>query len=245
MAQARASSSHPPRLDAREEIRLAVIARGKSRHANAARNRLIMSECGLIRVVAQTYRRADIRYEDLLQEGALGLLRAAESFDPGRGVRFGTYALYWVRSKMQRFVERQRRHTHPGMAGVASTLCADGRRHFPRTSSMSMETPAGPESAFTLGDSLVDVDAGTPESRVMASQEQARVVREVWDACRVLGDPRLEVVVQRRILSQDPETLAQVGRRLLLSGEGARLLEARVMSVVRAGLQDLAEARNE
>lgn len=231
------------RLSATEEYKLAKRAMGKGPRALDARNQLVLANYGLIHLVAQAYRRAGIRYEDLVQEGAMGLLRAAETFDPERGVRFGTYAVYWIRSKVQRFIEHQRRETNPFMAGVDSVAGDDGRRHIPRTRTVSLEAPLDFDGERSLSDLVSDPEEVTPENRAMEDQEGSRVAREVWDVCRELGDPRLEVIVRQRLLSPAPETLAEVGKRLRLSREGARLLEARVLAVARERLQDIAEAR--
>ncbi|MEW5855059.1 MAG: sigma-70 family RNA polymerase sigma factor [Myxococcota bacterium] len=205
-----------------------------------ARNKLVMANYGLIHMVAQAYRRTGVRYEDLVQEGAMGLLRAAETFDPNRNVRFCTYAVYWIRSKVQRFIEHQRRETNPFMAGVESVPGEDGRRHFPRTRTMSLETPVDTNGELTLSETVTDPDDLTPERRVMEILEQSRVAKELKEVCRSLGDPRLEVIVRHRLLSSTPESLEQVGRRLALSREGARQLEARVLEAARERLKDLA-----
>ena len=234
-------TSRTDRLDATQEYALAKRAVGKGAKALTARNQLVLANYGLIHMVAQAYRRAGIRYEDLVQEGAMGLLRAAETFDPDRGVRFGTYAVYWIRSKVQRFIEHQRRETNPFMAGAQSVEGADGRRHIPRTRAISLEQPLDADGERNLSDTVSDPDGVTPENWAMVEQAESRVAREVWRVCRELGDPRLEVIVRQRLLSSAPETLAEVGRRLQLSREGARLLEARVLTAARARLQDLAD----
>ena len=233
------------RLTSEEEYKLSKAAMGKSAAAMDARNQLVMANYGLIHLVAQAYRRAGIRYEDLCQEGAMGLLRAAETFDPDRGVRFGTYAVYWIRSKVQRYIEHQRRETNPFMAGVDSVAGDDGKRHIPRTRTVSLEAPLDADGERNLSDLVSDPDELTPERRAMEGQEEGRVAHEVWEACRELGDPRLEVIVRQRLLSRTPETLAQVGRRLRLSREGARLLEARVLNAARQRLMDLQDARTQ
>lgn len=231
------------RLSAAEEYQLARVAMGTGQNAVDARNQLVMANYGLIHLVAQAYRRAGIRYEDLVQEGAMGLLRAAETFDPERGVRFGTYAVYWIRSKVQRYVEHDRRETNPFIAGVESVEGEDGRRHIPRTSTMSLDDSMDGDGERTLAETVCDPDEVTPERRATINQQEERVAREVWEACRQLGDPRLEVIVRQRLLSRTPETLAEVGKRLQLSREGARLLEARVLSAVRERLADLSPTR--
>lgn len=231
------------RLTMEEEYKLAKRSLGKGPRALDARNQLVMANYGLIHLVSQAYRRAGIRYEDLVQEGAMGLLRAAETFDPDRGVRFGTYAVYWIRSKVQRFIEHQRRESNPFMAGVESVAGEDGRRHIPRTRTVSLEAPIDVDGERSLSDIVHDPDDVGPERRAMDDQEEGRVAREVWKVARELGDPRLEVIIRQRLLSRTPETLAEVGKRLHLSREGARLLEARVLGTVKLRLQDVMEAR--
>lgn len=231
------------RLTMEQEYKLSKRAMGKGPRALDARNQLVMANYGLIHLVAQAYRRAGIRYEDLVQEGAMGLLRAAETFDPDRGVRFGTYAVYWIRSKVQRFIEHQRRESNPFMAGVESVAGEDGRRHIPRTRTVSLEAPIDVDGERSLSDIVSDPDDAGPERRAMEDQEEGRVAKEVWKVCQELGDPRLEVIVKQRLLSRTPETLAEVGKRLRLSREGARLLEARVLGTVKMRLQDIMEAR--
>ena len=231
------------RLTMEQEYKLSKRAMGKGPRALDARNQLVMANYGLIHLVAQAYRRAGIRYEDLVQEGAMGLLRAAETFDPDRGVRFGTYAVYWIRSKVQRFIEHQRRESNPFMAGVESVAGEDGRRHIPRTRTVSLEAPIDVDGERSLSDIVSDPDDAGPERRAMEDQEEGRVAKEVWKVCQELGDSRLEVIVKQRLLSRTPETLAEVGKRLRLSREGARLLEARVLGTVKMRLQDIMEAR--
>jgi RNA polymerase sigma factor (sigma-70 family) len=58
---------------------------------------LIMEHMYLAKVTARKYSNKGVDYEDLVQEGMVGLVRATKSFDPDRGVKFSTYAMYWVR----------------------------------------------------------------------------------------------------------------------------------------------------
>jgi DNA-directed RNA polymerase sigma subunit (sigma70/sigma32) len=76
-----------------------------------ARNALVLANLGLVHLLANQMRRQGIRYDDLVQEGTLGLLRATETFDPTRNVRFSTYCVYWIRAKIQRFLQRATKKT--------------------------------------------------------------------------------------------------------------------------------------
>lgn len=91
-------------LDAETETQLAQAWR--DRRDEAALHRLIGAYQRLAVSMAGRFRRYDVPYEDLIQQGMLGLMRAAEKFDPGNGARFSTYAAWWIRASMQEFVMR-------------------------------------------------------------------------------------------------------------------------------------------
>jgi RNA polymerase primary sigma factor len=84
-------------LSAAEEIELATrIECGDLK----AKNQLIERNLGLVHAVARTYRTASVPFADLVQEGTVGLARAAERFDHRRGLKFSTYAVWWIRRSM-------------------------------------------------------------------------------------------------------------------------------------------------
>ena len=91
-------------LDAETETRLALAWR--ERGDEAALHRLITAYARLAVSFAGRFKRYDVPYDDLIQQGNLGLMRAAEKFDPGNGARFSTYAAWWIRASMQDYVMR-------------------------------------------------------------------------------------------------------------------------------------------
>ncbi len=91
-------------LDARTEMELALAWRDQ--RDEAALHRLITAYGRLAVSVATRFRRYGMPLDDLIQQGNLGLMRAAEKFDPENGARFSTYAAWWIRASMQEYVMR-------------------------------------------------------------------------------------------------------------------------------------------
>lgn len=99
-AKARSASM----LDAEQE---ATLARAWRNHGDkAALDRLITSYMRLALSMAAKFRRYGASMPDLTQEAAMGLMKAAEKFDPDRGVRFSTYAMFWIKAQLQDYVMR-------------------------------------------------------------------------------------------------------------------------------------------
>src|SRR5215470_2643127 len=96
---------HYPRLDRQAELRLA--RRYKRTHDRAALDALIQSHLRDVVAIASQYRGYGFRLADLVEEGNIGLLEAVRRFDPGRNLRFMTYAAYWVRAYILAHVLKQ------------------------------------------------------------------------------------------------------------------------------------------
>jgi RNA polymerase sigma factor (sigma-70 family) len=209
-----------------------------------ARNALVLANMGLVHLVANQMRRTGIRYEDLVQEGTLGLLRATETFEPDRGVRFSTYCVYWIRAKIQRLLQRQDRDDAPSIVGAEMETLEGGRRRRPRSRAVSLDAPVGVSADGddrTVGDLVTDNNED-PEDATIRFERDRAVDRVLTDIAAELGDPRLKTIIERRLLADEPETLAVLGDRLNLSREGARLLENKVLKLARQRLDAFSEA---
>lgn len=206
-----------------------------------ARNTLVLANLGLVHLVANQMRRPHVRYDDLVQEGTLGLLRATETFEPDRGVRFSTYCVYWIRAKIQRFLQRLDRDDTPTIAGAEVETGERGRRRRPRARALSLENPVDDEEDRTLGD-VISGQEEDPEDATLRLERQRTVDLVLHQIARELKDPRLMTIIEHRLLAEEPETLATLGDKLALSREGARLLETKVLKLAKERLRELRDS---
>jgi len=113
-------------LDAETELRLAYAWR--DRRDEAALHRLITAYMRLAVAMASKFRRYGAPMNDLIQEAGLGLMKAADKFDPDRGVRFSTYAVWWIKASIQDYVMRNWSMVRTGSTSSQKALFFNLRR---------------------------------------------------------------------------------------------------------------------
>lgn len=77
------------------------------RHLQDIRQRMIGANTGLVAFLAYKYKTSALSFDDLMQEGIIGLIRAVDRFDPSRGIRFSTYAVFWIKQAISRLIVKQ------------------------------------------------------------------------------------------------------------------------------------------
>jgi RNA polymerase primary sigma factor len=242
-----------PLLTAAEEVDLAKrIERGDQ----AAKDRMINSNLRLVISIAKKYQGQDLSLLDLIQEGILGLIRAAEKFDWRRGYKFSTYATFWIRQAIQRGIANKARtiripvHIGQRERKVARTereLAARlGRdpddEEVARAAGLkpdevaevretvrtitSLDRPVGEEGEASLGD-LLPSDGPPPDEEVHLSLREEALRRAVSE----LPVRERDVVRLRYGIDADqPTPLRETGRRLGLSPERVRQIESQALA---------------
>lgn len=180
--------------------------------------------------------RAGLSHDDLLQEGFLGLMRAAQTFDPSRGVKFATYAVWWVKSFLQRAVKREWSEQNPFVTThetVATT--PDGPRHYPRAPIKRLDAPVpGVDDAnATLGDFIAD-DLTSIDDIVGDVDRRAFLLRYAKLCAHRTHNPKAFMVIYNRYLAEEPMTLNDLGKMLGMSREGVRQIEVAVIAELRS-----------
>ena len=229
--------------------------------------RLVTSNLMQVVRVALSFRRAARNLLDLVQEGNLGLLAAIERFDPELGVRLPTYAAWWIRAYIVKFLLDNVRLVRVGTTNARRKLLRNLRQEKTRLEAagfdvgpkmladhfnVSEEDVMDVERALHSQDVSLDAPLGDAEDRtrgdLMADPgptvEEDVARRELQDKVKAAIDrfrhelgDRERAILDERLLSEDPLTLQVIGDRFGTTREAVRQAEARLMARLREHLK--------
>jgi RNA polymerase primary sigma factor len=218
-----AEMSRHKQLSREMEVALAKRAR---KGEEKARQQLVMSNLPLVVSVAKKFVRSGNRLDDLIQEGNIGLLKAIEHYDPKKGTRFATYAVWWIRAYVQRFVKDNRSQVRGGEAQRGPL------------SDLSLDVAVDEDGEVSHLDRLVE-PSPDPEVTYTATEHDRDVREAVTKVKKRLGDVGWDILQER--LSQDsPKTLEEIGKRWGISRERVRQLELRTKTFLAHYLEPIA-----
>jgi RNA polymerase sigma-32 factor len=211
--------------------------------------------------IALEYRRWGVPLEDIVQQGNLGLLRAAKKFDPDRDCRLATYAAYWIRAEIREYVVRSfrvvrlgttkserralrayrtTRETDPERLAELSGLTAErAALLLPILASKEMSLDA---RTADMPPAIERMPGGgaSPEDDVYAGEVRSLAQGAVRSALDSLSE-RERLIVKKRMMSEDPTTLQELGEMLGVSKERVRQIEERAKTKLRGSLAGLRE----
>jgi RNA polymerase primary sigma factor len=243
-----------------EEIDLSVKAKAGD---GRARRRLIEKNLRLVVSVAKKYRGYGLPFEDLIQEGNIGLMRAVEKFDPQRGFRFSTYATWWIRQAVQRAVADKGRtirvpvhmtekirkvsraynelsaelEREPSEEEVALRLQWEIEEVRLTTSAMpdatSLDQPISTDDAASQLGDFIEDERVSDTPDTVISEMETVQLKQAIDS---LPDRARYVLVRRYGLDdREPATLAELGEELDISRERVRQLQREAERILKGG----------
>lgn len=252
-----------PFLTPEEEFQFAV--RFHENQDREAAHRLVRSYLRYVVKIAREYQNYGLRMMDMVQEGSIGLMQAVKKFNPYKGFRLSTYAVWWIRAAIQEFVLRSWSLVRIGTTAAQRKLFFNLRKN-----KRSIEQ-LDEQEAHTLGKTLdvstkdvmaMDVRMSGPDESLnrlavdsgeevqnlltdprpnqethLMETEAGMLRRQTADVAMNALNERERTIIRWRILSETPLTLESIGQKLSVSRERVRQLEKQAIKKMRAALE--------
>jgi RNA polymerase primary sigma factor len=246
-----------PLIDFEEELELSRRIKAGNK---LARQKLINANLRLVIKIARSYLPSDVAFMDLIQEGNLGLIRAADKYDYAKHVRFSTYANWWIRQSISRFLSDKRRTIR--LPHRKEEIVRKAKKAVQTLSQSLMRQPKIEEIAKEIGESVENIEHLLNMTYDIISLESD--IEEDDFACAVnihadyTYNPELEfikktyredvlrflsylkerdrkvIMCRYKINGCDSSTLKSIGVKMGLSPEAVRQIEIRAIKTLRS-----------
>lgn len=191
-------------------------------------HRLVEAHAPLVGNIARRYKAFGLPKEDLLQEGMIALVRAAETYEPARGLRFATYASFWVRGTLRPYIVRN--------AVIVSGKSSNRKAaDFFRGGFRARDRGISIEGIVERRGRCLVSDEPSPEELTTEAIDGARRVARLHKAVARLPE-RERIVITERWLGEVKGSLESIGAKLGISKERARQLESRALGLLREAM---------
>lgn len=242
----------------------------ETKDPNAAQT-LVKSNLRFVIKVAAEYAKFSSRMIDVIQEGNVGLMHAVKEYNPYKGARLITYAVWWIRGYIQEYLMRQFSMVRIGTTANQRKLfyqLQKQKQEFEKMTSpenitllshklgipedeisemakrlssrdVSLDKPAGPsenENATPLSNLLTRADGSLPLDEQLALEEQISLLMRAVESIRSKLSDKEIILLEERILSDEPLTLQEIGDKYKISREAIRQSEARLMKKIKTAM---------
>jgi len=257
-----ASIQKYPLLSREEEQKLA-LKYFETKDATAAQA-LVTANLRFVVKVAAEYSKFGAKLIDLVQEGNVGLMHAIREFNPYKGVRLITYAVWWIRGYIQEYLMRQYSLVRIGTTqnqrklfyqlkrekdaldalgenpdykqlsekfGIPANEIQDMQNRLSGRD-VSLDRPLDSDTKTTLGD-LQNNKEAIPLDEKLALNEQLSLLKEKIDEIRPELSSRELIILEERLLADEPLTLQEIGEKYKITREAVRQMEVRVINKIK------------
>jgi RNA polymerase sigma-32 factor len=245
------------RLLSREEEHQLAVEYKEYGNIEAA-YKLVTANLRLVVMIAREYQKAFKNLLDLVQEGNMGLMEAVKNFDPYRGVRFPSYAVWWIRAYMIRYIMNDWRMVKIGTTQAQRKLffnlqkekekleregVTPGPKLLAQRLNVKEDEVVEMEQRLASRDLSVDVPLGDDDEATLlhflpddkqtpeeqfAESQYQRLLREKMESFAGMLKDKELVIYRERLLNEEPVTLREIGEKYGISRERVRQIEERV-----------------